>query len=385
MADFINVPPIPERFRDPVRQLLRRVAAAAPAGSTDADVRALLDATAAHGIEPLLYRGVDASLWPPPIAERWRRTAIVSATLEPLRLRDLQGLLALFAEAAIETLILKGTALAYSVYPEPHLRPRGDTDLLIRPRDRQRADVLLRAHGFRVRMTSGDEHAIRQLTYSHTDPLGAEHAYDVHWAITNTPVFAASLGFEELHARSIALPRIAPNARGLSHVDALLYACIHRVAHHHASDRLNWLYDIQLLRELLTPDERRLFWRTAAEKEVVAICRDSFASAAYWVGEPCGADGASEFLSESELAHAERSARYLDRDARRGSILFAEMQALPWRSRVVRLAQLAFPPAPFMREHFGATPLPLAYGYRALRGCARLFRKVARKSDTGER
>ena len=36
-----------------------------------------------------------------------------------------------------EHLVFKGTALAYTCYPEPSLRPRLDTDLLIRRADRE--------------------------------------------------------------------------------------------------------------------------------------------------------------------------------------------------------------------------------------------------------
>ncbi len=48
-----------------------------------------------------------------------------------LRERELVAVLAALAEAGVETLLLKGTPLAYTHYPEPALRTRCDTDVLI--------------------------------------------------------------------------------------------------------------------------------------------------------------------------------------------------------------------------------------------------------------
>ncbi|MBV8519960.1 MAG: nucleotidyltransferase family protein [Acidobacteria bacterium] len=379
MADLPEPTPIPACFRDAVRRLLRGIRTPAPAGCGELD--AMLQSAEEHGIEPLLYRALDVAAWPAPVVARWRHAALRAAALEPFRLRDLQELLAAFDAAGIDALVLKGSALAYSLYPEPQLRPRGDTDLLIRRDDRARVDALLRERGFRARTTSGDELAMRQCTYTHVDGAGAEHAYDVHWDIANTPVFADALRFEELRARAIPLPQIAPYARGLSTVDALLYACIHRVAHHHDSDRIIWLVDIALLRERMSDDERTRFWQLAAERELVAVCRRSLAAAAEWLGDDptSNDDGAAAVLTPAQLARDEPSARYLDRDVRRGSLLAAELRALPdWRARATRLAHLAFPPRTFMREQFGArTPLPLLYAWRALRGVGRLFARAA--------
>ena len=74
----------------------------------------------------------------------------------------------------------------------------------------------------------------------------------------------------------------APHALAPSHGDALLLACMHRVAHHHDNERLIWLYDIHLLRERMSRDEHAAFWRLAAERRVVTICERSIALAEEW-------------------------------------------------------------------------------------------------------
>jgi hypothetical protein len=374
VADFIHVPEIPERFRESVRALLGGRAVAAPAGITREEVDALVDAVRVHAVAPLLYRSLPSSEWPPEIVDTWRHDAISAAALESLRLVDLHAVLDSLRHAAVPVLILKGTALAYSLYDEPHERLRADTDLLIRTSDRETVDRLLVGQGFTRLETSGDELAVRQMSYLRRDAFGKDHVYDVHWAITNTPVFAELLSFDQLFERSTALVRLGSFARGLSSIDALLYACIHRVAHHHGSDRLIWLVDIQRLRARLSPEERKTFWDRASNAGLIAVCRDTFDACARMLGDR--PDDAAEFLSAEELSRRERTAGYLHRDARRGEILMAELRALSWQQRVIRLRQLMFPPRAYMRQQFGARALPIAYGTRALRGVARLFRRI---------
>src|SRR5438270_516149 len=83
----------------------------------------------------------------------------------------------------------------------------------------------------------GDDLGVRQHTFTRSDRFGVAHVYDVHLDISNSAVFADVLRYDELSARSIALEGIASTARGLLHVDALLLACIHRIAHHYDTDR----------------------------------------------------------------------------------------------------------------------------------------------------
>ena len=363
MADFINTLPIPPAIRDTVRAALRGDDAKWP---ENADGFAL--ALQEHAVGPLVY-----SRLPHPSL---RDIAMRAAAAELLRLEDLRALLAGFAERAIRILIIKGSALAYDVYDAPELRPRADTDLLIDRADIERVRALFADLGYQARVLSGDPHANRQQAFERADRFGVEHVYDVHWDIANTPVVRDALGLEELLERAMPLPRIGPAALAPAHVDALLLACIHRVAHHHDSDRLIWLYDIHLLRERLSPAEHEAFWRRAAERRVVAICERSIELADEWFARATH-DRAADWLDR--VPDDEPSAMFLDRNRSRGAVLAGDLKALGWRARLERLRDLALPPAEYMRASFPAAPraaLPLLYVYRAVRGVLRLFHRV---------
>jgi hypothetical protein len=363
MADFINTLPIPPAVRDTIRAALRGDDAAWPENA-DGFVTVLQE----HAVAPLLY----ARLPHPSL----RDIALHAAAAEPLRLEDLRALLAAFAERATRVLIIKGSALAYDVYDAPELRPRADTDLLIDRADIERVRALFADLGYEARLLSGDPHANRQQAFERADRFGVEHVYDVHWDIANTPVVRGALGFEELLMRAMPLPRIGPTALAPSHVDALLLACIHRVAHHHDSDRLIWLYDLHLLRERMSRVEHEAFWRRAGERRVVAICERSIELADEWFSR-APHDRAADWLDA--VPDDEPSAAFLDRNRTRAAVLAGDLKALGWRARLERLRDLALPPADYMRASFpGASryALPWLYLYRGARGVLRLFHRV---------
>lgn len=359
--DFVAGFPVPPRLREPLAHALRGEPSEWPDTLTPEEVHALT----AHGVAPLVY----ANARVPPL----RAEAMYAAAYEPLRATDVAEVL---AALGVEALLLKGTALAYDLYAAPELRPRSDTDLLIAPGDLPQVRAAMLALGFVEAPSSGDAHGLRQAVFTRAPGM----VYDVHWSATNVPAFDAVLRYDDLRTRAIALPRLGPHARGLSYVDALLLACIHRVAHHHDSDRLIWLVDIDLLRRRMSRDEHERFWRIAYEGRVVAVCERSIAAADAWLARTPH-DLAADFLTADERAREEPSRVFLDRDITHGGVLAASLRALPWRARITRLRQVAFPPAEFIRRQFGARhslTLPWWYAYRAVRGVARLFLRAGR-------
>src|SRR5262245_40825590 len=95
-----------------------------------------LDAAAAHRVRPLLawrlHQSGELAQWPATIRTALTDAARGEAAVDVVRRQELGRLLDAFARAGIPVVVLKGAALACSTYPEPWLRPREDTDLLVR-------------------------------------------------------------------------------------------------------------------------------------------------------------------------------------------------------------------------------------------------------------
>lgn len=169
---------------------------------------------------------------------------------ETRRICDLAG------THGIQLLLLKGTALAHWLYEEPHLRASSDVDLLLQdePQARNLAELLVN-RGYRW-VSSADPLVGFELLCVHDVAPGISIEIDIHWSIGCTPVFSQALPFAELWSRSISIPRLGPDARGLSAADALAHACIARISDlaNDAGESLKTLYDISLLSGQLHPE-----------------------------------------------------------------------------------------------------------------------------------
>src|SRR4051812_26187372 len=97
---------------------------------------AVVTACAAEQLEGLLHARLSAGVadgeqWAADICERVARDAGGHAAIELLRRQEILAVFDALAAEQIVPVLLKGTALAYTVYPTPGCRPRSDTDLMI--------------------------------------------------------------------------------------------------------------------------------------------------------------------------------------------------------------------------------------------------------------
>lgn len=121
----------------------------------------LLSAAEQEGMSPLLKRHLDAAGVDYPVSIRRSLSLLVRRHqhLATIRTTILEEVIQLLAEAGIQPLILKGAALAYTLYPDPALRPMRDIDLLFRKEDAHQAQRLLIANRFvEVKQPMPDNH-----------------------------------------------------------------------------------------------------------------------------------------------------------------------------------------------------------------------------------
>jgi hypothetical protein len=273
---------------------------------------------------------------------------------------------------------LKGAGLAYTLYQFPHLRPRADVDLMIARRDLGRAERALAEDGWtRVAEQDGDL-ITTQRHYVPSGPAQSVEQLDLHWEIANPHHFRDTVTFEELWSRAVPVTALGSGARTLSDPDALLVACIHRVAHHQDVIELLWLWDIHLLASRLSVDERSRFVTLAARASMRAVCRRSLELASTSFRTPGAADliAALRPLPGEPL---EPSARFLGGGLRQVDLLRCDLSVLRgWAERLALIGGHLFPPATYMRSAYPLCPgtlLPLAYVHRIVRGAPKWFRR----------
>ena len=338
-----------------------------------------------HGVLPLLdaeFRlRADAGAWPKEVQLACFTALLARRNFENAHRPEITRVLDALAADGLQPLVLKGGALAHSHYPEPALRPRSDTDLLVPADQREPAGRTLRRLGYARAPGVSGEWVSYQSLWSRTDERGGHHFLDLHWRINNSQVLARALTYGELAARSVPLPALGAAARTLAPVDALLLACIHLAGHagetarvggtpRPGSDRLIWLYDIHLLAGRLSEAELDAFADLAAARRLRTLCRAALDRTSACLGT---AIPVRVLQALEQSGPAEPSAHLLQAGAWRS--LAGDFLAIDgWRDRMRWLGELAFPAADYMRWRYrdAALPwLPLLYLRRACSAAAR--------------
>jgi hypothetical protein len=285
------------------------------------------------------------------------------------------------ASAGVSCLLMKGAALAHTHYSHPHLRPRRDTDVLVRREELRSAVVAIEGAGYVRAIETSGELATSQYHFERAEPRDGLHALDVHWRVANPRVFADSVTYDQLAARRVPLLDLGPHAWTLSPGHALVLACIHRVAHHQDSDHLLWLWDLHLLASRLSNDEVDACVALASQSSTRAVCAHGVRLAAHCFGTANAAELIARLEPDGDEA-VEPSARFLGGGLRLVDLLRTDLAATPtWRSRVTLLGEHLFPPVSYIRAIYSAWPtvlLPLAYLHRIVRGMPKWFRSPPR-------
>jgi hypothetical protein len=207
----------------------------------EVDWTALVQQSVLHGLGPIVYWYLNQACpdtVPEGLRGRFRRSAVrnLLATAELLRLLEI------FEAASIPLVPFKGPALAWSLYEDPALREMSDLDVLVRPRDVDRAIGLLRSHGYRPWFSGVDR---RFFAGNREMPLVREDgkvAVDLHWGLL--PWYFpldASVFFERLAPVPIAGRQVLT----FCPEDLLLFLCAHGSKHGWTS--LAWLCDVARL------------------------------------------------------------------------------------------------------------------------------------------
>ncbi|MBI4536559.1 MAG: nucleotidyltransferase family protein [candidate division NC10 bacterium] len=140
--------------------------------------------------------------------------------------------------AGIPLLVLKGVALAATVYPPGIPRPMDDIDLLVRENDRDGLAEILRTRGYRNDLR-GEEDFF---------PPSREFSLDVHTApmnVTRIPARRAlwPVSFAELWGRHRTFRLVGTPIQTLGPLDTAIHLAVHAVHHHGLAGSL-WMADL---------------------------------------------------------------------------------------------------------------------------------------------
>jgi hypothetical protein len=338
----------------------------------------LLEYCEAEDLSSLVHHALGCAIdWPDGVRERLADRARAEAAIEMMRSVELRRVMDALDARGVRAVLFKGTALAYTRYPQPWLRPRADTDLLIRRDDRTPAREVLEALGYTLTPAGAGDLVFRQFELQRQDEHGVVHALDVHWQISNQERFARMFDDEETWRRAERVAALGAHARAAGAVDALIISCAHPVMHHRDEERLIWLYDTHLIACSMNEHEWSSFAALAAAKGIAAVCAHGLALAHARLGTVIPPRIRADL--DAAARRREPTAEYLAPARSWRAEMTSNLRALPnWRSRLRLLGEMAFPSPAYVRRIYamdgsalGWLLLPGLYAHRAVRGLLR--------------
>src|SRR5260370_18607293 len=119
------------------------------------------------------------------VARQWQRLSMISEFQDLQRQRMLVEILDLMARHGIEVMLLKGSALASSVYAKFTDRPMGDLDVLVRPDQAIDAWSLLQQHNWSWPATTwpAEQYAEHQHLPPLVSTIGGDTTLAIHPAL----------------------------------------------------------------------------------------------------------------------------------------------------------------------------------------------------------
>lgn len=210
-----------------------------------------------HGILPLIawhLRSWPEDCRPPGEIMAFLSRVLVSGGARSLRLgRQIQVLTRALEEAKIPVLLLKGPALARTVYPDPALRHSSDIDLLVKPEDVLKCEPVFSQLGYTCpehtfHFAAQDRH--HQVFF----PSGNGSHVELHWVADSSFHMFSPGWLKNAFDRKIQVTAEDLSFYTLHPVDHLTILAHHHVFMHQ-SLRLDWIYDIALLKDTLTAND----------------------------------------------------------------------------------------------------------------------------------
>jgi hypothetical protein len=344
----------------------------------------IADAARQHGLAPMLYAALKAAgrMDEPPadVQQRLQRAYVLTDTANWLAFQELERLLAALSAVQADVALLKGCALAATLYPEIGSRPMGDLDLLIRREALATVQQVMAGQGYQPMQEMAGGFGQSYLQEQVFVRSGARPAQvDAHWHLTSMPYYRNRIPIEWFWERAVEQPLGDRLALVFTPEAQLLHLALH-FALHHGSGRLMWSYDVALL---LARHAAGMDWQCLADAArqfgLGLALQRTLDHVADWWGMAVAPDAQAR-LDAVRPGWRERVLTMVMTSPRREARVLADGLSLPGvRAKAGYWLSLAFPDRDYMRQRYRVNRpalLPLYYARRMAAGLWKLIRSA---------
>ncbi len=226
------------------------------------DWKRVLEEAAGNRLAPMLYHNLEKVKFdnvPPEVVESLRTEYFATAKRNLLASYELSVILKALLDAQIKAIVLKGMALAETVYRDTVPRPFSDIDLLIRGEDKHKTESKLSVLGYEL---SHDTHVkfSEQFRVALMYVNGDKTPIDLHWRLIGLP-YSRYIDADSLWRGACPLSIEGVEALALSPEDLLIHLCLHISKENYT--QLLWLIDIS---EVIRYYSETIDWKLLLEK-----------------------------------------------------------------------------------------------------------------------
>lgn len=317
---------------------------------------ALLEEADRHGVAGVLYfalRGGESNGVPAEILSKLENRFKRHHLDNWLRNEMSAQLVQAFTAAQIPVMVLKGAALAATVYEDIGLRPYMDIDLLVREQDAARAQDILSARGALHADTAEGFSEIFNGQTAYILDTHPRTRIDLHWQLFIYDYYARRIPDDWWWEHAIPLNLGAAPALTLAPLAQILYLTAH-AALHHRNERLIWWYDIARLVEKYgaTLDWDELV-RTAERFGISTAVQTGLVRAVEWFHAPVPplvpeALGGAKRDFKTQIVYRLATAPYWE-----ARVLLGGASPTGARSKLAFWLHHLFPPRTYMYKRYG--------------------------------
>jgi len=240
-----------------------------------------------HGIYPLLavhLKGWDEEYRPPEKVMEYLSQALISGCVRNLRNGiQVQEITNALEEAGIATIVLKGHALARTVYKDPAIRHSSDIDILVKPEDIQRCEPVFEKLGYLCPVKNFQTSRYfthHQLFYPQKKGLVVE----LHWTADHNYNMFSTGWLDYAFENRVKISSDDLNCYTFDPVSHLIFLTFHHIFQHQ-SLRLDWICDIAgLMKSLTYPDEWEKLRSTCVSNHIRIPLEIALTAGSFWSG-----------------------------------------------------------------------------------------------------
>jgi hypothetical protein len=309
-----------------------------------------------HWIIPLVAATVAA--WPeefrapPEVLSDLRQAQLTGIARSILTGRQCSTIIAALQESGIPVLLIKGPALARTVYTDPSFRQSSDIDLLVKPRDFEQCEKVMANLGYSC---TARTFRLSRFAFHHQSflPAGPGVHTEVHWNPDFGFNFFPASWVDEAFDRRIAVSSPDLSFETLSPVDHLTYLVFHNmIQHNHV--RLDWIGDVaRLCRQLRAPEDWEVLLSRSVQCHIRIPLELALSEAQLWTGYEIPQPYSDPATWPEPSAREKRLWKYaVTQETSRRSLMHLHLEGLPGiREKAMYCYRFVLPPPHLMSEY----------------------------------